>query len=194
MVLAGNTQKPADPGSNPSSQPTASTPTGSSAAKPAADPGKPADPAPSSQPVDTPGRGPVTTVARAVPQTPVQQYPPPVSPPVQQQQPPAYQPPVQQHQPTAPDPNRAALNEIREHHNELAIRAETARGGLQSIKQQMANQGLGLRADIREAETRMNFQLREATAAIRAGDVEGAKRNLEMASRAIDVIERFLGR
>jgi len=183
-------QKPTTPEPQKPNEPVAKDP----------EPQKPAEPqvdrTPTNPRVNDP-RTPrqTTTVAR--------NDPPPQQPNYQQQQQqvptqqPNYQP--QQQVPQQPqhqtvEPNRAALNEVREHHNELAIRAESARQGLQSIKQQMANQGLGLRADIREAETRMNYQLREATSAIRSGDVEGAKKNLEYASRAIEVLEKFLGR
>ena len=62
------------------------------------------------------------------------------------------------------------------------------------MQQQMSRQGLNLRADIREANTRLDYMLQESMASIRAGDVEGGKRNLQMAERALEQVEKFLGR
>ena len=54
--------------------------------------------------------------------------------------------------------------------------------------------GLGLRADMREAATRMDYLMQEARTALTAGNVELAKRNIDMADRTIERIEKFLGR
>jgi hypothetical protein len=62
------------------------------------------------------------------------------------------------------------------------------------MEQQMARQGLGLRADVREAEIRMDYLMKEAMGSIRGADAEGAKRNLQMAELALESIEKFLGR
>jgi len=96
-----------------------------------------------------------------------------------------------QARPAAPSPE---LNELRESYNLVSIRASTAKAGLSAMQQQMARQGLNLRGDVREAQTRMDYMLQESMASIRAGDVEGGKRNLQMAERALESIERFLGR
>ena len=45
--------------------------------------------------------------------------------------------------------NAAEMRELRESYNQLSMRANTAHSGLQSIQQQMASQGLGLRGDPR---------------------------------------------
>jgi serine/threonine protein kinase len=86
------------------------------------------------------------------------------------------------------------LNELRQRFNDLSIRAATARDGIRSIQQQMAGQGLGLRADIREAQTRMDYQLQEATSSIERGDLNGARTSLQYAERAVETLEKFLGR
>jgi hypothetical protein len=83
---------------------------------------------------------------------------------------------------------------MRERFNELSIRASTARNGLLSLERQQSSQGLGLRADIREAQTRMDFQLHEATMSMQSGDFEGARRSLRYAQNAVETIEKFLGR
>jgi len=124
-----------------------------------------------------------------------QQSAPPAQPlPVQQPQTQPAEPQKELQAPPAPHPEQAELNELRERYNDLSIRAEAARGGLGSIQQQMARQGLGLRGDIKDAELRMNTQLNAAANALGAGDVEGTRRQLQYAQTAITTIERFLGR
>jgi hypothetical protein len=92
-----------------------------------------------------------------------------------------------------PPANREAA-ELRDQYNELAIRANTARAGLRSFEQQQSRQGLGLRADIREAQTRLDYQLQEAMSSLQSGDVEGTRRSLRYAQSAVETIEKFLGR
>ena len=126
------------------------------------------------------------------PEQPVQRFTPPQQP--AQQAPPAQpaQPPPPA-QPPAAKPS-AEFNELREQYNLLSVRAATAKSGLRSIEQQMARQGLGLRGDIREGESRMDYQMKEAMDSIRGGDADGARRNLQMAGYALQTIEKFLGR
>jgi eukaryotic-like serine/threonine-protein kinase len=95
--------------------------------------------------------------------------------------------------PVRPPANRESA-ELREQYNQLAIRANTARAGLRSFEQQQSRQGLGLRADIREAQTRLDYQLEEAMTSLRNGDMEGTRRNLRYAQSAVETIEKFLGR
>lgn len=86
------------------------------------------------------------------------------------------------------------MNQLRQEYNLLSIRAGTAKDGLRSLQQQMQRQGLNLRADMREAQSRMDYQLKEAMDSIQNGDAEGARTNLQMAERALETIEKFLGR
>ena len=88
---------------------------------------------------------------------------------------------------------RAQMKELREEEEQMNIRASTANSGLSSIKRQMSSQGLGLRADVLEAETRMNYLLEKAQREISSGDAVGAERDLKMAGYAIASIEKFLG-
>ena len=85
--------------------------------------------------------------------------------------------PAPQAAPATPPPPAVnpELAELRQKFNETSIRASTARNGLNSFQQQQARQGLGLRADIREAQTRMDYQLQEATAYLQRGDIENAR-------------------
>lgn len=90
-------------------------------------------------------------------------------------------------------PSKAELSEIREQYNGLAIRAGTVKSGLQSLQNQMGN-GLSLRADMREAAARMDYLMQEGQTSLRAGDVENARKNLDLADRTIERLEKFLGR
>jgi hypothetical protein len=85
------------------------------------------------------------------------------------------------------------LTEVRREYNSLAISVNSAKESLHSIKEQMAKQGLGLRSDVREAETRMTYLLNEAKDKLKNGDAEGAKHDLEMAQMALNQVEKFLG-
>jgi hypothetical protein len=89
-------------------------------------------------------------------------------------------------------PDAAVLNELREHYNQIAMRAGVARSGLQSLQNQMG--GLGLRADMREAAVRLDYLMQEARTALASGNTELAKRNIDFADRVIERIEKFLGR
>ena len=106
--------------------------------------------------------------------------------------------PVPQPQAAPATPPPPAVNpeliELRQKFNETSIRATTARTGLNSFQQQQARQGLGLRADIREAQTRMDYQLQEAMMYLQHGDIENARTSLRYAQNAVETIEKFLGR
>jgi serine/threonine protein kinase len=166
----------------------------------------PAAPEPPPQPIESKPAAKARKAAPSPPQqpqqpeqpfqrfTPTPQAAPVPSPPAAQQPAPQPAPPQPAVSQPAPPKPSAELNELREEYNLLAVRAGTAKSGLRSIEQQMARQGLGLRGDIREAETRMDYQMKEAMDSIRGGDADGARRNLQMAGYALQTIEKFLGR
>jgi hypothetical protein len=125
---------------------------------------------------------------------PAQQQPPPVQ--VQQQPPSAQQPPpvqAQQPPPVSSGPSAQQMNELRQEYNLLAIRVSSAKSGLGSIQQQMRRQGLDLRGDILEAESRMDYLMKEAMDSLRANDPAATKSEMQMAERALETIEKFLG-
>jgi hypothetical protein len=122
---------------------------------------------------------PVENRARPAPSAPPQTEP--AAPP---------QTPAAAHSPAAGD--AAELNAVRDQYNQLAIRAGVAKSGLQSLQNQMG--GLGLRADMREAATRLDYLLQEARTALTSGNAELAKRNIDLADRTLERIEKFLGR
>lgn len=153
-----------------------------------------ADTRPSTMPQTRPQTSPQSmpqTRPQTAPQTTAQNTP--VAPSTTQQTaPPAATPPAT---PTvvAPPVSRE-LNEAREQYNELSVRASASKTSLDSIAQQMKAQGgLGLRRDIIEAQTRLDYQMKEAMDSIRAGDVNGAREHLQFASGNLQVIDKFLG-
>ena len=86
------------------------------------------------------------------------------------------------------------MNELRERFNSDSIRASTLKDGVRAIEQQMARQGLGMRGDIREADARVDYQLKEAMDYIRKGDVEQARQALQYAEGSMAQLAKFLGR
>jgi hypothetical protein len=114
--------------------------------------------------------------------------------PVPQPQPAPQPVPQPAPQPAPPSATATQLNQLRQEYGQLSIRATTARDGLRGLQQQMQRQGLNLRADMREAQTRMDYQMKEASDSISRGDAEQATKDLEMARYAIESIEKFLGR
>jgi hypothetical protein len=89
---------------------------------------------------------------------------------------------------------QAQMRDLQEQADEFGARAGAAHEALRSIKVQMADQGLDLRSDVREAESRMSYLLDKARGDIERGDAFGAEADLKMAGYAAEFIERFLGR
>jgi hypothetical protein len=85
------------------------------------------------------------------------------------------------------------MSELKDQADLMTVRAKTARAGLSSIKSQMAAQGLGLRSDVLDAESRMKYFLDKAQRDISSGDAVSAEHDLQMAGYAADYIEKFLG-
>ena len=95
-----------------------------------------------------------------------------------------------QSSPLSPD----QINELCERYDALAQRVTAAKDGLRSIKGQMASQGLRLRGDILEAESRMESGRDQAREAISRYDLDSATTDLRIAESAVESIEKFLGR
>jgi serine/threonine-protein kinase len=165
----------------------------------------PATPAPAQTPVE-PAATPVPAAASQVPvrKPPVaaQQVPsrspasvqpsvqrPPVEPPAAQQA-----PQQSSQQPPARPAASAQLNELRQEYNQVAIRVGAAKSGLRALQQQMQRQGVDMRGDMLEAESRMDYLMQESMGSMRAGDADSARTSLQMAERSLETIEKFLGR
>jgi flagellar motor protein MotB len=89
---------------------------------------------------------------------------------------------------------QAQMRDLQEQAEEFGARAMATQAALRSIKVQMADQGLDLRLDVREAESRMTYLLDKARQEIGRGDAFGAEADLKTAGYAAEFIERFLGR
>jgi len=87
----------------------------------------------------------------------------------------------------------AQLKEVRHEYALIGVRARTVQTGLDSLRRQQARSGLGLRADMAAAEQRMEHYLDEADAAVKSGDAQAAKENIEAAEREVSKLETFLG-
>jgi serine/threonine protein kinase len=166
-------------------------------ATPSSQPAAQPDPAPSAKtpPTQAPSPTPVQPQA-AQKQTPVQSRTSPGS----VQQPPAARPAAvqtpdsQQPQPPARPAAAAQLNELRQDYNQVAIRVGAAKSGLRALQQQMQRQGVDMRGDMLEAESRMDYLMQESMGSMRAGDADSARTSLQMAERSLETIEKFLGR
>jgi serine/threonine-protein kinase len=103
---------------------------------------------------------------------------------------------VQSQTPPAPAPPRSnpALAELRERAVFLASRASTVRNALTRLESQQARMGTGLRPDMAAANERMDFLMKEAGAALSAGDADATKRHLDLAEREVEKLEKFLGK
>ena len=147
-------------------------------------------------PVSAGGGGPAVRTAplNAAPgTTPSYQTPVETAAPVQPQSAAPTQPQTQAPVPARPaGPDPAQMNELRKQYNLLSIRAGTAKGGVQALQGQMGGQTL--RADIREAVTRIDYLMSEAMQSLQSGDLAGARQNLQYAERAVEQVEKFLGR
>ncbi|MGJ5817590.1 protein kinase domain-containing protein [Paludibaculum fermentans] len=109
-------------------------------------------------------------------------------------------PPVVQQAPVnnaanpAAEASGAALRDMREQLMLLGTRANSVKSSLERLKQAQARQGLGLRGDINTASQRMEFYLDECETAIKAGDLAGGKKYLDLGEREVAKLETFLGR
>ena len=185
-------------------QPPASTP---AAVEPASE--TPASPAPAGNPesrgpssaakpsvaAQSPRRGTPVNAPQTAAQQPAEQPPPPAQQPVSQ---PTESAPAQASQPSAAAAGEAArqaaqLREVREQFMLLAVRARTVSASLDNLRRQQARSGLGLRADMAASAQRMENYLGETEAALRNGDAQAAKRNLDLADREVAKLESFLG-
>ncbi|HVP00614.1 MAG TPA: protein kinase [Bryobacteraceae bacterium] len=102
--------------------------------------------------------------------------------------------PVRAAQPPVPQTPSPELKNLREEFDQLGIRAAAVKSGLRSIEQQMAQQGLGLRGDIKATEMRMDYLMSQTVTSLRNGDADGARSSLEKAALAVEALEKFLGR
>ena len=72
-------------------------------------------------------------------------------------------------------------------------RASAVQGSVKRLQDSQARSGLGLRGDMAAASQRLEIQLNSASKAINDGDPAAAARHLELAERALEMLEKFLG-
>ena len=65
---------------------------------------------------------------------------------------------------------------------------------MRTMEQAQARRGVGMRGDMAAARDSMEFLLGEAKNALEARDLTTAKRNMDLAERALEKLEDFLGR
>jgi serine/threonine-protein kinase len=83
---------------------------------------------------------------------------------------------------------------VRDRAANVEARADAARAGVQSIRNQQQAQGLDIRGDIIAVMNRMDNDLREAQSALNQNDLESANQYLNRADRETAKVESFLGR
>ena len=76
----------------------------------------------------------------------------------------------------------------------LGSRAAAVRSSFEAMEEQQRRSGVGMRRDMAAAAIRLRFLLEQSSGALATGDAAGAKRNLDLAERNLDQLERFLGR
>jgi class 3 adenylate cyclase len=96
-------------------------------------------------------------------------------------------------QPATPGASDAELEALEDRLLKLSARANATKGGVDRLRQQQARLGVGLRADMATALDRQEYLLGQAEAAFNAGDATRAKRQLDLAEREVEKLERFLG-
>lgn len=87
----------------------------------------------------------------------------------------------------------ASTAELDERLTLVAARAGAVKQSLDELKTSQRQDGLGLRGDMSAAERRMTYTLGQAEKLLTDGDVVGATRNLDLAERALEQLEKFLG-
>jgi hypothetical protein len=92
-----------------------------------------------------------------------------------------------------PGASEAEIEALEDRLSKLSARANATKGGVNRLRQQQARLGVGLRADMATALDRQEYLLGQAESAFNAGDATRAKRQLDLAEREVEKIERFLG-
>jgi eukaryotic-like serine/threonine-protein kinase len=90
-------------------------------------------------------------------------------------------------------PSAEEVQRITDDGEKLGVRADTVNEGLNALKQQQANSGYGLRADMVAAQQRMSLLLNKANNALQKGDTANAQKYFDQADTEISKLEKFLG-
>ncbi len=85
-------------------------------------------------------------------------------------------------------------DKLQEEMTNLAGRANAIKDSVDNLRNQQKSQGLSLRPDISASEMHMEQLMDNADAALKAGNVKAARRNMDLAEKEIDKLEAFFGR
>ncbi len=137
------------------------------------------------QGVRTQGLGPASSpsTSRASKPSPFRRQPGPTATPSQSEQPSG-----------GASVSAGALQDLQERMVSLTGRASAVKDSVQNIQRQQNSEGLSMRPDIAAALSRMERFMNEADAALSAGNSASAQRNMDLAEREIEKLEKFLGR
>jgi len=91
-------------------------------------------------------------------------------------------------------PSQQQIRQVHDRAANVEARADAARAGVQSIRNQQQAQGVDIRGDIIAAMNRMDNDLREAQSALNQNDLESANQYLDRADKETAKVESFLGR
>jgi hypothetical protein len=95
--------------------------------------------------------------------------------------------------PPHPGPSADEIQRLSDDGEKLSVRADTVSEGLNTLKQQQAASGLGLRADMVSAQQRMGLFLKKGNDALQHGDTTNAQKYFDQADAEISKLEKFLG-
>ncbi len=90
-------------------------------------------------------------------------------------------------------PSADEIQRLTDDGEKLSVRADTVNEGLNTLKQQQAASGLGLRADMVSAQQRMGLYLKKGNDALQHGDTANAQKYFDQADGEISKLEKFLG-
>jgi hypothetical protein len=90
-------------------------------------------------------------------------------------------------------PSADEIQRLTDDGEKLSVRADTVTEGLNTLKQQQAASGLGLRADMVSAQQRMGLFLKKGNDALQHGDAANAQKYFDQADAEISKLEKFLG-
>ena len=96
-------------------------------------------------------------------------------------------------EPVKSDAKAQQLEELEDLHIRLAARAQAANESVENLRKQMAATGNNLRSDVSASQTRMKIYLEKFDTALAAGDPVAAKKNMGLAEREVENLEKFLG-
>jgi eukaryotic-like serine/threonine-protein kinase len=103
------------------------------------------------------------------------------------------QPPSAPAAPPSSGPSADQIQQLTDDGEKLSVRADTVSEGLNSLRQQQAASGLGLRADMVAAQQRMGLFLKKGNDALQHGDTANAQKYFDQADTEISKLEKFLG-